>query len=310
MPDSAPLLEFRDVSRRWRAGILGGAAEAVALDGCSLSVAPGELVAVTGEAGAGKSTLLLLAAGQVPPTSGAVRWCGVHDASTVRPQLTGARPWEYGFLTVRQALAFHADQLALRDAALPRPTRFVPLMAEVGLRGMSKVRLGQLAAIDQLRVVLAQALLAEPRLICCDEPLGFLGPRERPDAVQLLRGVAARGIAILLATRDASGLAALGVADRTLHLRGGRLADADRPGRSVLELAVPRTDEAMARLAARLPSVTRRGRRLRVPLGGTTPEAVLAACKDAGVAVRASRVAEERAAEERAAPLPAPARLP
>lgn len=305
VPDSAPLLEFRDVSRRWRAGILGGGAESLALDGCSFRVWPGEIVAVTGAAGAGKSTLLLLAAGQVPPTTGAIRWGGVHDAGAARPQLVGARPWEYGFLTVRQALAFHSDQLALRDAALPRPTRFVPLMARVGLRGMSKVRLGQLAALDQLRVVLAQALLAEPRLICCDEPLGFLGPGERRDAVRLLRGVAAHGVALLLATREAESLAALGVADRTLHLRGGRLAEADRPGRSVLELAVPRTEEAMARLAARLPSVTRRGRRLRVPLGGTTPEAVLAACKDAGVAVRASRVAEERAA-----PLPAPARLP
>ena len=69
-------------------------------------------------------------------------------------------------------------------------------------------------------------------------------------------------------------------------LRAGR--------RNVLELAVPSPDDAMRRLLPQLPSVARRGRRLRVPLGaGTSPESVLALCRDVGVAVRASRVAEE-----------------
>ncbi len=250
----------------------------------------------------------MLAAAQVPPTAGSIRWCGVHDASTVRPQLIGARPWEYTFLTVRQALAFHADQLALRDAGIERRTRFLPLMAQVGLRGLSRVRLGQLSALDQLRVVVAQALIAEPALICCDEPMGFLGPREQLEAARLLRSLAGRGIALLLATRDEQTVAALGVADRSLRLERGRAAMPETSGsraaatRSVLELSVPQVDDAFARLASRLPSLTRRGRRIRVPLAATTPEAVLAACRDAGVAVRASRVAEE--------PLPLPERLP
>jgi ABC-type multidrug transport system ATPase subunit len=291
-----PLLEFRGVARTWRAGILGAASEVAALRDCSFSMLQGEVVAVTGAAGAGKSTLLLLAAAQAIPTAGTVRWCGVHDASRARPQLIGARPWEYNFLTVRQALAFHADQLALRDAALPRTTRFVPLMRDVGLRGMSRVRLGQLSAIDQLRVVVAQALLAEPRLLCCEEPMGFCGPRERLEAVRLLRMVADRGIALLVATREETTLAMLGVADRTLRLVGGRVTEDATSRRTVLELAVPRPDDAYARLASRLPSMSRRGRRLRVPLGMTTPEAVLAACRDVGVEVRASRVAEERVA--------------
>ena len=63
--------------------------------------------------------------------------------------------------------------------------------------------------------------------------------------------------------------------------------------RTVLELAVPSPEDAMARLASRLPSLARRGRRLRVPLFGHSPEAILALCRDAGVQVRASRVAEE-----------------
>ncbi len=307
MSTDAPLLEFRDVTRRWRAGILGSASEVTALEASSFTVERGEVVAVTGAPGSGKSTLLMLAAAQVPPTTGSIRWCGVHDASTVRPQLIGARPWEYTFLTVRQALAFHADQLALRDAGLERRTRFLPLMAQVGLRGRSRVRLGQLGALDQLRVVLAQALIAEPGLVCCDEPMGLLGPHERIEAARLLRHVAGRGIALLLATREEHTLAALGVADRSLRLECGRAAQLSATvtsgaTRSVLELSVPLVDDAFARLASRLPSLTRQGRRIRVPLAATTPEAVLATCRDAGVAVRASRVAEE--------PLPLPERLP
>jgi ABC-type multidrug transport system ATPase subunit len=288
-----PALEFSHVTRRWRAGILGNTAESIAIDDCSFAVAPGEIAVVTGGAGAGKSTLLLLAAGQTPPSAGTVRWHGSADPAEARPQLIGARPWEYNFLTVRQALAFHADQLALADPSLPAPARFVPLMATVGLRGLSRVRLGQLAALDRLRVVVAQALLSAPRLICCEEPFAFCGPEERLAATRLMRSVAARGTALLIATRDATALAALGFGDRTLRLERGRLRDESEATRSVLELAVPSPDDAMTRLAKRLPSLARRGRRLRVPLTGQTPEAILALCRDAGVRVRGSRVAEE-----------------
>lgn len=310
-----PALEFSHVTRRWRAGILGAHVESVALDDCTFDIAAGELVLVTGGAGAGKSTLLLLASGRAAPTEGEVRWHGEADPGRVRPQLIGARPWEYGFLTVRQALAFHADQLALGSAALPAPTRFLPLMATVGLRGLSRVRIGQLSALDRLRVVVAQALLASPALICCEEPFAFCGPDERSEAVRLLRRVAARGIAVIVASREGAAMRDQALADRTFTLERGRLAavdgrspmvDLDPPGlpgvHTVLELAVPSPDDAMRRLADRLPSLARRGRRLRVPLGGRSPESILATCRDAGVRVRASRVAEDSAS-----PLPGPA---
>ncbi|MDH5235282.1 MAG: ATP-binding cassette domain-containing protein [Gemmatimonadota bacterium] len=297
-PPAFPILSLRAVTRRWRVGILGSRVEETALDACSLEVQAGEVVAVTGGAGAGKSTLLLVATGQVAPSGGTVRWAGVDDAAAVRPQLVGARPWEYNFLTVRQALVFHADVLALRTADAPRRTRFVPLMAAVGLRGRSRARLGELSAIDRLRVVVAQALLAEPRLVCCEEPLAFCGPEERRAGAALLRRVAARGIAVLVATREEATIASLDVADRIVRLERGRLVPPRAPSRSVLELSVRSPEDAMLRLASRLPSLARRGRRLRVSLGGTTPESVLALFRDAGVRVRASRVAEERVTAE------------
>jgi ABC-type nitrate/sulfonate/bicarbonate transport system ATPase subunit len=182
--------------------------------------------------------------------------------------------------------------------------RFVPLMLRVGLRGMARVRLGHLGALNQFRVVLAQALMARPRLLCCDEPFAFCGPAQRAEGAALLGGLARSGLAILVATRDPGPLAALDARVRIFGLERGRLRAAPPRQHHILELAVPSPEDAMARLLPRLPSLARRGRRLRVPLGGISPEAVLALCRDAGVPVRASRVAEEPM------PLPAPEALP
>jgi ABC-type multidrug transport system ATPase subunit len=312
-PDAVPIVSLRNAGRRWRAGILGARDEVTALDGCSLDVHPGEIVAVTGGAGSGKSTLLLLAAAKAAPSSGSIRWNGESEPAIARPQLIGPRPWEYGFLTVRQALAFHADVLALAESDLPVPTRFVPLMLRVGLRGMARVRLGNLSALNQFRVVLAQALMARPRLLCCDEPFAFCGPQQRAEGAALLGALARSGLAILAAAREPGALAAVGGRVRVVALERGRLRAAPPAQHSILEIAVPSPDDAMARLLPRLPSLGRRGRRLRVALGGITPEAVLALCRDAGVAVRASRVAEEPVTDDSpdgVPPLPVPEALP
>lgn len=300
-----PLLEFRQVTRRWRTGVLGTSTDLLALSQASLTLHAGELMAVVGAGGAGKSTLLMLAAGLVRPSVGDVRWQGTRDHRPLRPQLVKARPWEYHFLTVRQALAFHADVLTLGEDPIPAPTRYLPLMHRVGLVGMSRVRLGALTPLDQFRVVVAQALLARPRLLCCDEPFAYLGPTDRRLAIALLRSIVAGGVGVMVAGRDADACGGQGTADKILRLVEGRVDGLARPRRNVLELAVPSPEDAMLRLLPRLPSVARRGRRLRVPLTpGTSPESVLALCRDAGVAVRASRVAEERLPRE--TPLPRP----
>jgi ABC-type multidrug transport system ATPase subunit len=292
-PPPEPLLSLQNATRQWRAGILGAQHEITALDRCSLAVHAGELIVITGGAGSGKSTLLLLAAAKAAPTSGAVRWNGSSEPTDARPQLIGPRPWEYSFLTVRQALAFHADVLALAEAELPVPTRFVPLMLRVGLRGMSRVRLGNLNPLNQFRVVLAQALMARPRLLCCDEPFAFCGPSQRSEGTALLTSLARSGLAVMVTAREPGPLATIGERMRLFTLDRGRLRAAPPPSHNILELAVQSPDDAMARLLPKLPSLGRRGRRLRVPLGGISPEAVLALFRDAGVAVRASRVAEE-----------------
>ena len=297
-----PILELRAVSRRWRAGILGATDEILALQECSLVLRAGEILAVTGPAGSGKSTLLLVASGRVSPTTGAARWLGGAAPTAARPQLIGARPWEYSFLTVRQALAYHADVLALQSPDCPAPTRYLSLMRDVGLRGLSRVRIGALNALDKLRVVVAQGLLGRPKLLLLDEPFAFCGPVERAEGMALLRKLADRGMAMAIAGRDSDGCGGQGTADRVIRLVEGRMADTPAARRSVLELMVPSPEDAAARLLPQLPSLAQRGRRLRVPLRGTSAEAVLALCRDVGVQVRGSRVAEEPAGSMATAP--------
>ncbi len=272
---TAPVLELLNVSRRWRPGILGASSEVDALRGVTLQLFPHEFVALTGPAGAGKTSLLALATGEAVPTSGTVRWGDRHDPSVARPQRIGPRPWEYTFLSVRQAIAFHADHLLLQDTRLHPPTRFLPLLRRVGLQGRSRQRLGELSALDAFRVVVAQALLARPALLCCDEPFAFCGPQERAQAARLLWRLAGSGIAVLVASRDAEAIAGISGIDRIVRLRAGRI--------------VPETRASVQRRVLRLPSLE--GKTRRRALGASVP--AVASTVTPPIVPPVARVAEE-----------------
>lgn len=288
-----------------------------ALDGVDLALGAGEFVCVEGPPGAGKSTLLLIAAGVVTPTSGAVRWAGTSEVGAVRPHRLRGRPWEYGSLTVREALRHHAEEVARHESGWAAPTRFVPLLRRVGLRGVARERLGALAPIDAFRVVVAQARLSRPGLLVADDVLAALPPADLPSAVALLRGLADEGAAVLLALRDAAPVVAAGMAVRCVRLEAGRVvaiagvdlrsgaqsgAHSDTPpdtravtpsASRLLELEVaPATPAQWRRLVATLPSMQAAGRRWRIPLEGRTPEQVLARCREVGIGVRGSQVVE------------------
>lgn len=288
---SRPLLRCRAVARRW-ASPLGDRPPVDALVRVDLDLHVGECVAVEGEAGAGKSTLLLVAAGDAAPTRGRVSWDGTGEPAVARPYRMPARPWEYPSLTVRDALRYHVERAASTDPTLRPPARYVPTLRRVGLRGAARERLGALDALDAFRVVVAQALLVRPRLLCADEPVGALPPSAVGEALRLLGGVAREGVAVLLTSRRALPLDPAAGVTRRLALVAGRLGPA--AGDRALEVEPePRTSaEALRRLADRLPSMRRRGHRWRVPLEGRSPEQVLALCREVGVGVQGSLVTE------------------
>jgi ABC-type nitrate/sulfonate/bicarbonate transport system ATPase subunit len=192
----------------------------VALDGVSLRVAAGEVVAVVGASGSGKSTLLELVCGLQAPDEGAV----AAGRAVLMPQRDLLLPW----LDARDnaALPLRLDGVA-RDAAREQAHA---LLARLGLEGFERARTWQLSGGMRQRVAVARTLLAGAPILCLDEPFGALDAITRADAqAWLAETLRAEPRTTLLVTHDVEEAALL--ADRVLVL-------SPRPGRIVAELPV------------------------------------------------------------------------
>jgi len=218
-------LELRDVVKHFR-----GPGEPVrAVDGISLCVAPGELVALYGPSGAGKTTLLLLAAAIEPPDAGDVRFGGRSLARMSSAERALYQRRSVGFVTQdahllagvpaveNAALKLLADRVQLREAR-----RHAGVWLErVGLGHRLDHEPGRMSGGERQRVAIARALVNEPTLVLADEPTGNLDSRGGAEILALLAGVCRdRGAAALLVTHDPQ---AADVADRVLVLRDGRV---------------------------------------------------------------------------------------
>ncbi|GHH63839.1 ABC transporter ATP-binding protein [Lentzea cavernae] len=218
------VLELRDVHR-----IHGAGETAVnALNGISLTVAPGELVAVMGPSGSGKSTLLNLCGGLDSPTSGQVLVDGTSLQSLSRKQLAAWRRKRIGY--VFQNLNLIASLTAAENVALPldldgvRKSRRQAEIAlsEVDLDGYADRFPDEMSGGQQQRVAIARALIGERRLVLADEPTGALDSRTGETVLRLLRSKVDAGAAAVLVTHDARHAA---WADRVVFLRDGAVVD-------------------------------------------------------------------------------------
>jgi putative ABC transport system ATP-binding protein len=222
------MLELERVVKRFRAG-----AEVVhAVDGVSLSVQPGEMVALHGPSGSGKTTLLLLVAALLTPEEGEIRFEGRTLSSFSEAQASEYLHRDVGF--VYQSPALMPRVSAIENAAMKlvvggvgmreAQARALPWLQRVGLSGSLHRTPEQLSAGERQRVAIARALAGEPRLVLADEPTGNLDSSRSLQTVELLCAVAhERDAAVLLVTHDTE---AAGIADRRLTLRDGRLAEA------------------------------------------------------------------------------------
>jgi putative ABC transport system ATP-binding protein len=220
------VLALRDVCR-----VHGTGDTAVhALDHVSLTVEPGELVAVMGPSGSGKSTLLNLAGGLDAPTSGAVLVEGTDLANLNRHELAAVRRRSAGYvfqdLNLIPALTA-AENVALPrelDGIRPRPARKEALLAlaEVGLDELADRFPDELSGGQQQRVAIARALVGPRRLVLADEPTGALDSHTGELVLRVLRTRCDNGASGVLVTHEARHAA---WADRVVFLRDGQLVD-------------------------------------------------------------------------------------
>jgi putative ABC transport system ATP-binding protein len=202
-----------------------------AVDGVTLEIPPGELVALYGPSGSGKTTLLLLAAGLMAPDSGQVLF-GERDIGALSQRESARyRLRDVGF--VFQSFHLMPGASALENALIKLPVegstvreareRTQPWLERVGLGERMHHRPSQLSMGERQRVAIARALVNEPRLLLADEPTGNLDSKRTREILALLGDVCReREIPGLLVTHDAE---AIPFVDRTLTLRDGRLSE-------------------------------------------------------------------------------------
>jgi putative ABC transport system ATP-binding protein len=227
-------LELREVVKHYPSG--GELVRAV--DGVSLTVRPGEFVALYGPSGSGKTTLLMLAAALIEPDAGSVRFDGRDVADGSERERAVYRRRDVGF--VFQSFHLMGAATALDNAA-------VKLLADgwsvtdaereahrwlerVGLSERVAHTPGRLSTGECQRVAIARALVNEPRLLLADEPTGNLDSRRGRDVLGLLRELShERRIPVLLVTHDPQ---AIDFVDRVHTMRDGRLVDPPEAGTS------------------------------------------------------------------------------
>jgi len=197
--------------------------DVTALGGLDLVVPYGRVTALVGPNGAGKTTLLLILATLLAPDAGEVRVAGcdpVTDAAGVRARM-GWMPDVFGVydqLTVREYLAFFAAAYRLDSARASRriaETLAVTHLDEYAARPVQVLSRGQ-----KQRLALGRALLHEPPVLLLDEPASGLDPRSRIELRDLLRGLADRGVAVLVSSHILTELEE--IADRVVFVTGGR----------------------------------------------------------------------------------------
>jgi len=201
-----------------------------AVDGLSLDVRAGEMLALVGASGAGKTTTLRIVAGYEMPDAGRVLLDGA-DVTALPPERRG-----FGVVFQHHALFPHlsvADNVAFGLAArgVPREARerrVAHALANVGLDGLGARDVRALSGGEQQRVALARALVIEPRVLLLDEPLSSLDPALRVETRDDLRAlIRASGVTSLLVTHDQDD--AFAVADRVAVLAEGRLLQLGTP---------------------------------------------------------------------------------
>jgi len=242
----APLICFDDVSKRYP----DGGREITVLDHVSMRIEAGVAVGVYGTRRSGKSTLLRIAAGIVLPDSGTVRFDGADLTSMSARERGRLLRGEIAFMAAADwralpgesvvdhvATSLGSEGVTMRDARM----RALRILERVGVGGAcAHEPAASLSLTDRTRVMLARALVREPRLLVLDEPALMPNLSDRDRFYALLRSAAReRGMALLVASEEIAALQGVGV---LMSIADGELCSTGR-GENVV--ALPRRRRAM-----------------------------------------------------------------
>jgi len=181
-----------------------------ALRGVSLTVEPGDYLAIVGTSGSGKSTLMHLLGGLDRPTGGTLVIGGRDVATLTPPEMAKLRNETIGF--VFQSFHLLARTTAQDNVALPlvyrgagrreRRARAAEMLDRVGLAHRLGHRPNQMSGGEQQRVAIARALVTGPSVLLADEPTGNLDTTTGQSVLALLESLNAEGVAVVLVTHD------------------------------------------------------------------------------------------------------------
>ena len=220
------IIELVDVKKTY--GKSGAAVSA--LQGVSLSIKKGEMVAIMGKSGCGKSTLLNTLGGLITMDSGEYIYKGKKIVTTKQKELTRFRRKEIGFVV--QYFALIDDMTIHKNVEIPlkylgysskeRKEKVLKALEELELSEKRKAYPTELSGGQQQRVAIARAIVKEPDLILADEPTGALDEATGEVVMDIFRKLNNQGKTIIIVTHDPNVAAKC---DRIIRLRDGKVAD-------------------------------------------------------------------------------------
>ncbi|CAK6699755.1 ABC transporter ATP-binding protein [Synechococcus sp. CBW1107] len=223
------MLQLRRITKAYRMGDV----DVPILHGIDLTVLRGEYAAIVGISGSGKSTLMNILGCLEQPTSGHYYFDARDITRLSDNERTDIRNIQIGF--VFQQFNLLPRLTALQNVMLPmvyagyaraeRRERAEAMLEQVGLADRLANRPNQLSGGQQQRVAIARALVNQPELLLADEPTGALDTRTGGEVIELISGLHASGLTIVLVTHDPS---VAQNSERIIQLQDGRII-ADQP---------------------------------------------------------------------------------
>ncbi len=228
------MIELIDITKSYRMGDV----DLNVLNGISLSVQQGELIAIMGPSGSGKSTLMNIIGCLDRPTGGTYRFEDRDIGRVSDDELAHVRNRKLGF--VFQTFNLLPRFSALKNVEVPliysgvpakqRREQAIPMLQKVGLGDRMDHKPTELSGGQQQRVAIARALVNNPPVLLADEPTGNLDSRSGEDILNILTGLNEQGVTLIIVTHDRNVAAKC---RRVISLKDGLIVSDEATSKSV-----------------------------------------------------------------------------